>query len=266
MNRSNSALFGAAILALILILAIFAPWAAPFSPFETHLAERLQPPSCKYFFGTDQLGRCVFSRTLFAGRLSITIAVAASVLSLSIGAAFGIAAGLGNRTLDFIIGILTDAALALPGLIIAIVLTGLAGPSNWSLVTGLSAFSWAWWARFIRSIVLSAREKEFVIGAKAVGVRGRRLLFRYILPQLREPVIAAASLKTGWLILAVSGLSYLGLGAQPPAPEWGTMLQESRIYAVRAPWMLIAPGAAITLTVMAFNLVGEGIGKNGKRI
>ncbi len=255
--------WGGALLLTMLAAALLAPWLAPHDPLATDLARRLQEPSWHYPLGTDQLGRCVFSRLLWGGRLSLGAALAASLLALTWGACLGLAAGLGGRRADACINLFIDAALALPGLMLALVLTGMLGPSLPSLVLGLAGASWAWWARLIRGLAQTAAHKEYVLAGRAVGVRGTRLLAGYIFPQLREPVLAAAALKTGWIILAISGLSYLGLGAQPPAPEWGGMLQESRMYLTQAPWMMLAPGAAITLTVAACTLLGEGLQQAG---
>ncbi|MCB2225901.1 MAG: ABC transporter permease subunit [Desulfarculaceae bacterium] len=255
--------WGGALLLTMLAAAMLAPWLAPHDPLATDLVRRLQEPSWHYPLGTDQLGRCVFSRLLWGGRLSLGAALAASLLALAWGACLGLAAGLGGRRADACLNLFIDAALALPGLMLALVLTGMLGPSLPSLVLGLAGASWAWWARLVRSLALGAAHKEYVLAGRAVGVRGTRLLTRYIFPQLREPVLAAAALKTGWIILAISGLSYLGLGAQPPAPEWGGMLQESRLYLTQAPWLMLAPGAAITLTVAACTLLGEGLQQTG---
>lgn len=254
------------LLTVLVVSAVLATWLAPHDPFETDLNRRLQPPSWQYPLGTDQLGRCELSRLLLGARLSLGASVATSALALGVGACFGLMAGLAGRFSGAVLAVVLDMALALPGLVLAVVLIGLWGPSLCGLVLGLAGASWPWWARLLRGLVLSAKEKEFVLGGKAVGVRGGRLVVRYIVPQLLPPVLAAAALKTGWIILAISGLSYLGLGPQPPTPEWGAMIQESRLYMIRAPWLMLAPGAAITITVLAFNLLGEGLrGQSAQR-
>jgi ABC-type dipeptide/oligopeptide/nickel transport system permease subunit len=169
------------------------------------------------------------------------------------------AAALGRRWLRTLVTALIDMALALPGLILALVFAGLIGASMKSLVIGLVMASWPWWARWIRGMALSAWEKEFVMAGRVAGIRDGRLITHYILPQLAEPILTAATLKTGWIILAFAGLSYLGLGPPPPQPEWGTMMREANIYMTSAPWLMLAPGAAVTLTVLALNLMGEGM-------
>ena len=250
---------GCLFLALVLGAAAWGPWLAPHDPLAPNLGHRLAAPSWQYPLGTDQLGRCVFSRVLTGARLSVGGALLTSLLALLMGAGVGLLSGLGGRWPAALLTALIDLALALPSLILALVLAGLLGASWSSLVLGIALATWAWWARLLRGLALSAREKEYVLAARVVGLRGWRLLARYILPQMRAPVLAAAALKTGWIILAFSGLSYLGLGPPPPAPEWGAMLHDSRIYLAQAPWLMLAPGGAVTLTVLALNLVGEGL-------
>jgi len=166
---------------------------------------------------------------------------------------------LGNRRLRSPLKGLIDIFLAFPGLVLALVIIGVLGPSWGSLILGLTASGWAWYGRLIRSLVLTAEGKEFVRGGRALGVGGLRLLRRYLMPLLGPPLLVTVSLRLGWMVLGLAGLSYLGLGPQPPNPEWGAMLQESRIYFLRAPWLMIAPGLALTLTVLGFNLLAEGL-------
>lgn len=258
-NLSPTAKIGAVILGMMLFLAAFGPWLAPHDPLKTNMARRLGPPSLEYPLGTDRLGRCQASRLLVGARYSLGAALAASGLALATGGFFGLLAGMSGRLSEAVIMRLVDMALAFPGLILALVLTGVMGPSLWSVCIGTAAAGWAWWARFVRGLTVSARSRGFVQAGKIVGVRGPALLRRYILPQLTPPVLVAASLKTGWMIIAISGLSYLGLGAQPPTPEWGAMLHESRLYMTRAPWLMLAPGLAVSITVLACNLLAEGL-------
>lgn len=262
-RRQLPLLAGILLLILIVTTAVLAPWLAPRNPLATDLAHRLIPPSMAHPLGTDQLGRCVLSRVMVGARISMGGALTASFLSLFIGVGLGMPAALGGPWLKVLLTALIDMALALPGLIIALVFAGLLGASMQSLIAGLVLATWAWWARLVRGLAISAQEKEFVLAARVAGVRGLRLLVRYILPQLKEPILAAAALKTGRIILAFSGLSYLGLGPAPPAPEWGSMLQEAGIYMTRAPWLMLAPGTAVTLTVLALNLLGEGLNGRG---
>ncbi len=258
-GMGKSAKTGAAMLALMALLAMLGPLISPHDPLRTNLSHRLEAPSLEYPLGTDRLGRCQASRLLVGARYSLGAAMAASALALVAGACLGLLAGMSGPRTESLTMRLVDMALAFPGLILALVITGVMGPSLWSVCLGAAAAGWAWWARFVRGLTASARSRGFVRAGRVVGVRGPALLRRYILPQLTPPVLVAASLKTGWMIIAISGLSYLGLGAQPPTPEWGAMLQESRLYMTRAPWLMLAPGLAVSLTVLACNMLAEGL-------
>lgn len=250
---------GCCLLFLLLLTGLAAPWLAPNDPLRTNLSHRLEAPSLSYPLGTDHLGRCVLSRLIFGARISLGAGLAASLLSLAIGLLAGIAGGLGNRWLETPLRGVLDIALAFPGLLLALVLVGAMGSSVLSLVLGIAGSVWPWWGRLVRGLVLGANQSEFVMGGRVVGVQGFRLVRHYILPQIVPPLLVAASLKTAWIILATAGLGYLGLGVQPPTPEWGSMLQESRMYLTRAPWLMLAPGAAVTVAVLGFNLLAEGM-------
>ena len=254
----------AASLALCLLIgltAFLAPWLASKDPLAADLACRLTPPCVAYPLGTDQLGRCILSRVVWGLRLSLGGALAASALAVSAGAVIGIGAALARGWVALLLQALIDMGLAIPGLILAIVFAGLAGGTMQGLVIGLAAANWPWWARLIRGLALSAVQKEFVLAARTAGLTPSRIILAYILPQFKNPVLAGASLKTGRLILAFAGLSYLGLGPPPPTPELGRMLQEAGIYMVRAPWLVFSPGIAITLVVAALNLTGKAFQK-----
>jgi ABC-type dipeptide/oligopeptide/nickel transport system permease subunit len=253
--------FGCILFALVAAAGIFSPWLAPHDPLAADLSLRLMPPNPAYPLGTDQLGRCVFSRILAGTRISLSGAMAASVFSLALGAVMGVCAALIKGWGHAFFTGLIDMGLALPGLILALVVSGLLGGSFQSLVIGLAMANWPWWARLIRGLISTAREKDYVMAGQTAGLKKTRLLTHYLLPQIQGPVLAAAVLKTGRIILAFSSLTYLGLGPAPPAPEWGRMLQEAGIYMTRAPWLMLAPGLAITLVVGALNLMGNGLNK-----
>ncbi len=252
-------LSGMLLLGVIVSAAVLAPVLAPKDPVASDLYHRLEPPSGTYPLGTDHLGRCILSRLLFGARTSLAGALSASAISVSVGIVIGSLAGLSGAKMVFLLNAVIDMALALPGLIVALVLSGLLGNSIQSLIIGLAMAGWPWWARLTRSLTISASRKEFVLAGRAAGVRGVRLLLWYLLPQFSNSVLAAMALKSGWILLAFSGLSYLGLGPTPPTPEWGRMLQEATVYLPQAPWLMLAPGAAITLTVMALNFIGEAL-------
>lgn len=250
---------GICLLILLLFTGLAAPWLAPNDPLRTNLSHRLETPSLAYPLGTDHLGRCVLSRLMFGSQTSLWVGLAASLLSLLIGLPAGLAAGLGKPWLETPLRGVLDIALAFPGLLLALVLVGAMGPSALSLVLGIAGSVWPWWGRLVRGLVRTANQNEFVMGGRVVGVEGLRLVMRYILPQIVPPLLVAASLKTAWIILATASLGYLGLGVQPPTPEWGAMLQESRMYLTRAPWLMLSPGAAVTMAVLGFNLLAEGM-------
>lgn len=237
--------------------AMFADEMAPRDPNAIDLSHRLKPPCREFPLGTDNLGRCVWSRTLHGAGISLGAALSATTISLGIGLVLGLVSGLCGGFTDGLLMRVADVVLAFPTLLLAVVIAGILGPSMKSTVLGMALAAWAWWARFVRGLTLSAAKKEFVLGGKVAGVGGTRLVSGYILPQLLPPVMVAASLNAGNMMVAVSGLSFLGLGARPPQPEWGAMLKEARVFLAQAPWMMLAPGLGITLSVLAFNLLGE---------
>ncbi|WDP89236.1 MAG: ABC transporter permease subunit [Desulfobacter sp.] len=241
--------------------ALLAPWIAPNDPLAADLALRLTSPCAEYPFGTDQLGRCVLSRIIWGLRLSLSGALAASGLAVGVGAMIGIGAALAKGWVEVSLRAVIDMGLAMPGLILAIVFAGLAGGTMQGLIIGLAAANWPWWARLIRGLALSAAQKEFVLAGRTAGLKPSRIVLAYILPQFKNPVLAGAALKTGRMILAFAGLSYLGLGPPPPAPELGRMLQEAGIYMARAPWLVLAPGISITMVVGALNVAGKAFQK-----
>ena len=250
---------GAAVLAAFLVLGVLAPWISPHDPYRGDLGRRLEPPSAAFPLGTDALGRCVASRVLHGTLVSLGAALAAAAAAFLLGAAVGLAAGLAGPPCSRLLALGIDAALALPALLLAVSLAGLMSPSLFSVVAALSLVGWPWWARWLRALVLEARHREYVRAAVALGVGGRRILIRYLWPQIAPPAAVAFAVRMGAMLVAVSGLSYLGLGAQPPQPEWGRMLEESRPYLGRAPWLMIAPGTAITLCVASCQMIAESL-------
>lgn len=250
---------GALILALMALAVGAAPWLAPQDSLRVELAERLQPPSAAHLLGTDQLGRDQLSRLLYGGRVSLLAGLAASGAALALGLAWGIGAGLAGRAGGFLLMRVADVGLAFPGLLLALVLVGTWQGGVAALVAALALTGWAWWARLARGLLQEALGREHVLGGRALGMGAGRLLGCYLLPQMWPPLAVAAAMKTGWIIVALSALGYLGLGIQPPHPEWGAMLQQSRLYMSRAPWLMLAPGGAVFLVVLACNLIAEGL-------
>ncbi|OAQ54373.1 hypothetical protein HTG_02175 [Natrinema mahii] len=265
-SRTTAAFFanplngvGLVIVAVLSIAAVFGPVIAPYDPTSQDLVNRLQPPTPAHPMGTDQLGRDVFSRLLYGARLSLGIAVAVTAIRLVLGTAIGLLAGYVGGWLDELLMRLVDVQLAFPGLVLALVVAGILGPSLRNVMLALAVVGWASYARLVRSSVLSTKEREFVQAARLMGVSRRRIAVRHLLPNVVGPLVVLATMNLGTVILGTAGLSFIGLGAQPPTPEWGTMLSAGRHHLREAWWLANAPGATIMLTVLGFNLLGDGL-------
>jgi len=258
----NRLTLAAVIFALILVLvALLAPYIAPhpnhFYGVDS-LEDSLQPPSSRYIFGTDEQGRDIFSRILYGTRLSLVTAILSIGLALLIGVPLGAIAGYSNRLIDEIIMRITDIFCGFPALLLAITVAAFLGPS---LPNAMLAIGISWWPLYTRLIygqVISLRERQFVRAAKVIGTHPLKNIFGHILPNCIAPLIVQASLDMGSVILVVSALSFLGLGAQPPTPDWGLMISTSRNYFLESWWYSVFPGLAIFVTVLTFNLLGDG--------
>lgn len=259
LKKSKMAIAGLVIISLFILVAVFAPFIAPHDPLEQNITQRLSPPSIEYPFGTDDFGRCVLSRVIYGTRVSLLIAIAIVTITTAVGTVLGMISGYYGGVIDEVIMRSVDFNIAFPGLILAIVLASILGPGFLSLIIALSVTGWIGYARVIRGSVLSVKEKEFVEAAKAIGLGDLCIMFRHILPNVIAPVMALAVLTMGITILIVSGFSFLGLGAQPPTPEWGYMLNEGRSFMRTAPHLMIFPGSAIIMTVLGFNLLGDAL-------
>jgi peptide/nickel transport system permease protein len=257
--RDRSAVAGLIILSLLAIAAVAAPALAPYSPIEPHYESALQGPSREFLLGTDGLGRDELSRLLFGARISLASVTVAAVAITLLGVAIGLVSGFYGGVVDGGIQRVIDVLLAFPSLVLALAIVGVLGPSIRSVLIAVVAVHWVSYARLVRGMVLSARNQPYVESAVALGARSWRLMFREILPNVVPPVVILATLEMGGLLLSISALSFLGLGAQPPTPEWGTMLNQARPFFQSHPFLMIAPGIAITLTVLAFNLLGDGL-------
>ncbi|WP_246084359.1 nickel transporter permease [Salinadaptatus halalkaliphilus] len=260
LGRTNAAVrLGGAIAGVLVVFALVGPSVSPYDPTAQLLEARLEGPSLAHPLGTDALGRDIATRLAYGARVSLALAVAATLVRLVIGTTVGLLAATGGRLVDTVLMRLVDVQLAFPGLVLALVIAGVLGPSLRNVVIALSLVGWASYARVVRGSVLSIRERPFVRSAKLHGTPWHRLVRRHLLPHLVSPVLVLATLNVGTVVLAVAGLSYLGLGAQPPTPEWGTMIANGRNYLRAAPWIVTAPGVAIMLTVISFNLLGDGL-------
>lgn len=250
------------LLILIMLLAIFAMWIIPFPDHVTtgnDPGNSLQPPSADNFFGTDELGRDIFSRVIYGARISLEAAIVTVFFAVIIGSALGAIAGSKGGWIDEIIMRITDIFLSFPPLLLSISIAALMGPSLMNAKIAIVIAWWPWYTRLVRGQAISIKEKQFSRAAETIGTSQSKIIFRHIVPNCISPVIIQASMDMGAVILSLAGLSFLGLGAQAPTPEWGLMINTSRNYFMTAPWYSLFPGIAIFLTVLSFNLIGDGI-------
>ncbi len=257
--RDRAAVVGLVIIVLLVALALAAPLLAPHDPAAQHLHARLAAPNLTFPLGTDNLGRCLLSRLLYGARVSLAAATAAALLALLIGVSVGAIAGYAGGWADVVIMRFVDLLLAFPLLVLALAITGFIGVGMGSVLVGVVSVWWASYARIVRGLMLSLRERPFVEAARAMGAAPARIIIRHLLPNVLPPVIVLATLEMGGLLLVISGLNFLGLGVQPPTPEWGAMLNDGRPFLRSAPQLMIYPGLAISLAVMACNLLGDGL-------
>jgi peptide/nickel transport system permease protein len=250
---------GLFLVALVVFAAILGPRLAPFPPDKVTLLDRLKPPSRHHLFGTDDLGRDLFSRVLAGARISLEVAAIILSISVAFGTLTGIVSGLVGGLVDEAIMRVTDLFLAFPALILAAAIAATLGPSLFHTVLALSTVYWPWYTRLARGQVLSLREREYVLAARVSGATRTRIVLRELLPNVMPIVIVQVSLDVGYAILFTSSLSFLGLGAQPPAPEWGAMMTDARSFVQDFWWYPTFPGLALGLTVLGFNLVGDGL-------
>ncbi len=240
-------------------LALFAPWLAPHDPSEIHLEAKLMGPTQENPFGTDALGRDVQSRIIYGARVSVLVGFSTVSICFVVGTLMGFLAGYYGGLLDEAIMRGVDILLAFPGILLAIAFTAILGPSLRNVILALCVMGWVGYARIVRAQVLALRESEFVLAARALGVRDSRLLLRHIFPNILAPLIVEATFGIAGAILGEAGLSFLGLGTQPPIPSWGSMLNEGRQFLFVSPHMTLAPGIAIMTVVLALNLLGDAL-------
>lgn len=256
-QRAPAGLAGAVVLILLMLAALLAPVLAPYDPLAIDLQGRLVPPRWEHILGTDHLGRDVFSRLLVGSRASLGAAGFTVVVVTTIGVALGTLAGFYGGWIDEVVMRLVDTVLAFPSIILALVVAGLLGPGLRNVILGLTLVRWAGCARLVRGLVLSVREREFVMAARSIGASRGRVVIRHILPNILGPVAVMATLDLGSVLLSMSGLSYIGLGVQLPHPEWGAMVNQAQLHVQEAPWLAVAPGLAIVIAVLSANLMGD---------
>lgn len=257
--KSKTSFIGLCIISILILTAIFAPVIATHSPTEQSIIDRYQAPSSEYLLGSDELGRDIFSRIVYGSRISIQIGVIAVGIALIVGVLLGGVAGYFGRWIDQIIMRVIDIMMAFPSILLAIALVAVLGPSLRNAMIAIGIVGVPQFARIVRSAVLSVKEMEYVEAAKAIGAKNGRVLMRHVLPNCLAPIIVQATLSIGTAILDAAGLSFLGLGAQPPTPEWGAMLSDGRAALQNAPWVVAFPGLAIFFVVLGFNLFGDGL-------
>ncbi|MFC1492190.1 ABC transporter permease [Nitrospinota bacterium] len=260
--RRKTALFGISVLTIVVGTAVLAPWIAPMDPTEQSLPRRMKPPLWSeggqvFILGTDHLGRDLLSRVIYGSRVSLVVGISAVVFSGGIGLAIGLLAGYCGGRVDYFLMRLVDLVLSFPLILLALACVAILGPSLPLIIVVISMRVWTIYARVVRASVLSMRETEFVLAARAIGGSDFRVVLRHILPNVVAPVIIIASLYLGQMIVIESGLSFLGLGVPPPTPTWGGLLSEGRNYIYVSWWIVTFPGLAITITVLGSNLVGD---------
>jgi peptide/nickel transport system permease protein len=255
------AVSGLSVSFILVLIAIFAPLIAPYpgDVAQTHIQQRFIPPNLSHLFGTDELGRDVFSRVVYGSRISLSVGVLAIGLALLIGVPLGVIAGYSRGIGDEVIMRITDIFLSFPSLLLAMAISAILGPNLKNVMVAIAISWWPWYTRILRSEAISIRERDFVAAAKASGASWMRIVFHHILRNSLTPIIIQASMDFGSVILTCASLSFLGLGAQPPVPEWGLMISTGRTFFLTHWWIVTFPGIAIFISVLSFNLVGDGL-------
>ncbi|PIV24083.1 MAG: peptide ABC transporter permease [Deltaproteobacteria bacterium CG_4_8_14_3_um_filter_45_9] len=250
---------GLVIIVIVFFIAIFASFLSPYDYGKTDVSLKLKSPSFQHYLGTDQLGRDVFSRMLYGSQISLSVGFVAVGISILIGILVGAMAGYKGGWVDSLLMRFVDIMLSFPSFFLILTVVAILRPNIYNVMIVIGITSWEGTARFVRAEFLSLRERDYVQAARALGVKDRRIIFRHILPNALAPVFVTASLGVASAILIEAGLSFLGFGVQPPAPSWGNILTEGRTYIFDAWWLTVFPGLAILITVLSFNLFGEGL-------
>ena len=261
-RKSTSAMLGLFIVAVFLVLAVIGPSIVPYpedARGSIHLERKLQPPSAEHWFGTDEVGMDIYSRVVVGARTTLWIGLTITTIAMLIGVPLGLIAGISDGWVREAIMRVTDVFLSIPGLILAIAIVGALGPGILNAMIALSVVWWPGYVRLVQAKVLSVRNETYVEAARSIGASQSRIIFRHILPNCTSPIIVKASMDMGMAILGAASLGFLGLGAQPPYPEWGAMISVGRNYLPDWWWFSLFPGLAIYFTVLGFNLVGDGL-------
>ncbi|MFE1625947.1 ABC transporter permease [Brevibacillus reuszeri] len=259
LRKNKLAMVGLAIIIFFVLIAVFAPMIAPYPYDQGELVMKNKPPSEEHWFGTDYNGRDVLSRVVYGARISLWVGTFSVIGSVVAGTILGLLAGYYGRWIDMIISRVFDIMLAFPSILLAIAIVAILGPSLQNALLAIAIINIPTFGRLVRSRVLSLKEEEFVMAARAIGMKDSRILMQHILPNSLAPIIVTGTMGIATAIIEAAALGFLGLGAQAPEPEWGKMLSDSRQYIQKAPWTVIFPGLSIMLTVLGFNLIGDGL-------
>ena len=260
MDRKNYILYIGAGLSLILVfLTLAAPWLEPYDPTKMELSQKFMAPCREFIFGTDHLGRDIFSRILEGSRVSLSVAVLVVVCSALVGILLGMISGYAGGVVDMVIMRIVDVLLAFPAMIFALALSTMIGTGQMNLIIAITCIQWTRYARIARGEALMLKNAEYIEAARSIGNNAVQVLFKYVFPNIISKILIMASMDIGSIILYCASLSFLGLGAQPPSPDWGVMISEGKDYLQYAPWLTIFPGLAIAVSALAFNMLGDGL-------
>ncbi len=259
LTMNKAAMVGAIIILFYIVIALFAPLLAPYDPYEINLDNKLIPPSIDHWMGTDDKGRDILSRILYGSRLSMGIGITAVIFGAFFGIIFGLVAGYYGKWIDSTIMRIMDILLAFPGILLALAIISALGPGLINVTIAVGAYSIPLFARIVRGSTLEVKRLEYIDAVRSLGANDLTIIFKHILPNILSPIIVQGTLRLATVILSAAGLSFLGLGAQPPSPEWGTMLSSGRDFLFSAPYIAIFPGLAISILVLGFNIFGDGL-------
>ncbi|MFD1861413.1 ABC transporter permease [Planococcus sp. FY231025] len=257
--ENKAAVVGGLIILFYIFIAVFAPVLAPYHPHDINLENKLMPPSTEHWMGTDDKGRDILSRILYGSRLSMGVGFAAVIFGAFFGITLGLIAGYYGKWIDSIIMRCMDVLLAFPGILLALAIVSALGPSLINVTIAVGAFSVPLFARIVRGSTLEVKQLEYIDAIRSLGAKDGTIIFKHILPNIMSPIIVQGTLRVATAILSAAGLSFLGLGAQPPSSEWGTMLSSGRDFLFSAPYIAIFPGLAIAFLVLGFNIFGDGL-------
>lgn len=257
--KTSTGFIGGSIILLLLLVALAGPFLAPYDPYELAVMDRLQPPSADHWFGTDEFGRDILTRIIYGSRITLMIGVVSVAIGLVVGGAMGIIAGFFGGRVDMVISVFTDILLAFPNFLLALAIISALGPSLENAMIAVGIRTVPLFSRLVRASTIATREYEYVVAARTSGAGQFRIILRHIAPNILASIIVLASLEFPAAVLVAAGLSFLGLGAQPPSPEWGSMLVGARELIRTASWAVNAPGFAIMITVLGFNLLGNAL-------